>query len=152
MRENFHPPETGGINATSSASVNCVSLPAYSQFRASRTVLRCAASAGNLPNNSVQSCSTFAGCDVSSKSAQPVTSLSWAKNSTRMVNKISTGGFQQQFSSRKNQHASQHTAESDATPATRAEMRAEQRADDGGQREPEQRPGVRDFFPARADE
>src|ERR1017187_1004146 len=144
------PPETGGRSATSSLSAKMASGAAYSQFRASRTLGRCAASAGKRCNSSVQSCGVFSGDAAASSTAlQPVASLSWAKNKTRMALRFCSN-FNQQFSAGKNQHARQHPAEGDAAPAPCAEVRAEQRADDGGQREPEQRPGVRDFFPARA--
>ena len=46
--EIFSRPDTGGINATSSASANSASDAAYSQFFASRTLGRYAASFGNF--------------------------------------------------------------------------------------------------------
>src|ERR1017187_2054370 len=144
------PPETGGRSATSSLSAKMASGAAYSQFRASRTLGRCAASAGKRCNSSVQSCGVFSGDAAASSTAlQPVASLSWAKNKTRMALRFCSN-FNQQFSADKNQHARQHAAEGDAAPAACAEVRANQRADDGGQREPEQRPGVSDGVPARA--
>src|SRR5712671_3128998 len=99
MQKINQPPDTGGINATSSASEKTVCSSAYSQLRASRTFFLWSASAGNFPISIFQNCSQFKGDGgANSIDSQPVASLSWAKNKTRMTNERSTGRFQQQLS------------------------------------------------------
>src|SRR6185436_7616206 len=122
----------------SSASLKRVCAVAYSPLQVRRVLARCAASAGNFFSKAVHNSSPdSADGDTSSVELQPVASLSWAKNKTRMTNEISTERFEQQFSAGEHQHHRQHAAESDAAPAARSEMRAEQCADNCGQRQPE---------------
>jgi hypothetical protein len=79
-----HPPETGGINATSSEFENRASAGVYSKFLASRTLERCPANSGNLLSNSVHS-STAVTDDENAISTEShfVASLSWEKNKIR---------------------------------------------------------------------